>query len=61
MAPTQHTVRSYDTELEQVDRHILAMGGLVEAQLRGAMEALVEGYREIAQRVIESDAQIDEH
>ena len=61
MAPTQHTVRSYDTELEQVDRHILAMGGLVEAQLRGAMEALVEGDREIAQRVIESDAQIDEH
>ena len=61
MAPTQHTVRSYDSELEKIDRHILAMGGLVEAQLRGAMEALVEGDREIAQRVIESDARIDEH
>lgn len=61
MAPTQHTVRSYDTELEQIDRHILAMGGLVEAQLRGAMEALVEGDREAAERVIESDARIDEH
>ena len=61
MAPTQHTVRSYDTELEQIDRHILAMGGLVEAQLRGAMEALVEGDREMAQRVIESDTRIDEH
>ena len=28
--PTQHTVRSYDSELEKVDHHILAMGGLVE-------------------------------
>ena len=61
MAPTKHTVRSYDSELESIDRHILAMGGLVESQLRGAMEALIEGDREIAQRVIDLDARIDEH
>jgi phosphate transport system protein len=61
MAPTQHTVRSYDSELEEIDRHILAMGGLVEAQLKSAMEALVDGDRESAQRVIESDPRIDDH
>jgi len=61
MAPTQHIVHSYDTELEQIDRHILAMGGMVEAALKGAVEALAERDRELAERVIEADPKIDEH
>ena len=56
----QHTVRSYDTELEEVTRDILAMGGLVEAQLRSALDALVERDHELAQRIVETDAQIDD-
>ncbi len=59
--PTQHTVRSYDSELEKVDRHILAMGGLVEDQLRSAIKALVEGDNDLAQRVIDHDQEIDDH
>ncbi|MEM7124080.1 MAG: phosphate signaling complex protein PhoU [Pseudomonadota bacterium] len=56
----QHTVRSYDTELEEVTRDILAMGGLVEAQLRSALDALVERDHELAQRIVETDQQIDD-
>ena len=59
--PTQHTVRSYDSELEKVDHHILAMGGLVEDQLRNAIKALVDGDNELAQRVIAHDQEIDGH
>lgn len=59
--PTQHTVRSYDSELEKVDHHILAMGGLVEDQLRNAIKALVEGDNDLARNVIEHDQDIDDH
>jgi phosphate transport system protein len=60
MTSTQHTVRSYDSELEEVTRDILAMGGLVEAQLRSALDALIERDNELAERVIETDHQIDD-
>lgn len=59
--PTQHTVRSYDSELEKVDHHILAMGGLVEDQLQKTIKALVEGDKDLARRVIEHDQEIDDH
>lgn len=60
MTTTQHTVSSYDAELEEVTRDILAMGGLVEAQLRSALDALVERDQELARRIIETDNQIDD-
>jgi len=60
MTSSQHTVRSYDSELEEVTRDILAMGGLVEAQLRSALDALIERDHELAQRVVETDHQIDD-
>ncbi|MBC6440746.1 MAG: phosphate signaling complex protein PhoU [Rhodospirillales bacterium] len=61
MSTTQHTVRSYDSELEELDRHILAMGGLVEDQLRNAIRSLVEGDRDLARRIIDIDPKIDQH
>ena len=61
MISGRHTVGSYDTELEAMDGHVLAMGGQVEAQLKGAMEALVGRDRELAGRVVENDAGIDEN
>ncbi len=60
MTTSQHTVRSYDSELEEVTRDILAMGGLVETQLRSALDALIERDQELAERVVETDQQIDE-
>lgn len=58
--PAPHTVRSYDAELEELGRLILAMGGLVEDQLRNAIRALLEGKDDLAGRVVEADARIDE-
>jgi phosphate transport system protein len=46
--------------LEEVTRDILAMGGLVEAQLRSALDALIERDHELAHRVVETDHQIDD-
>jgi phosphate transport system protein len=60
MTSTHHTVRSYDSELEEVTRDILAMGGLVEAQLRSSLDALIERDHELAARIIETDHQIDD-
>lgn len=57
----QHTVRSYDSELEEVTNRVLAMGGIVEDQIRNAMQALVDGNRTLAQNVIDSDQRVDAH
>ena len=57
----QHTVRSYDSELEEVTNRVLSMGGIVEDQIRNAMQALVDGNRNLAQNVIDSDQKVDAH
>ena len=57
----QHTVHSYDAELEELERLILAMSGLVEDQLRNATRALLEGKDDLAGHVVEGDSRIDEH
>ena len=58
--PTSHTVKAYDEELERLKRDMLAMGGLVEAQLAAAIQALVKRDGDMAMRVIGDDHKIDE-
>lgn len=55
-----HIVSSFDNDLGQLERKVLEMGGLAEAQLRDAMEALVRQDAEAAQSLIARDAEIDE-
>ncbi len=55
-----HTVRSYDSELGEVDSKILTMGGLVEDHLRNGIKSLVEGNTELARQVVVADLRIDE-
>ena len=43
MVPNEHTSKQFDTELEAVRAQVLQMGGLVEDQIRLAVEALVKG------------------
>jgi len=38
---SEHTVKSYDDELKNLNQTIAQMGGLAEAQLQSAIEALV--------------------
>lgn len=56
----EHTVRSYDDELSHLTNLISRMGGLAEAQLDGALQALVKRDSELAGKVIASDTKVDE-
>ena len=54
-----HTVRSFDAELETLDRHISEMGGIAEKMLSDAMDALATMNADLAHRVIETDLRLD--
>lgn len=55
-----HTVRSFEDELTQLTNVIVRMGGLAEAQLAGAIHAVVRRDSDLSSRVIASDVKIDE-
>jgi phosphate transport system protein len=57
---TEHTVKSYDEELKQLNQIIAQMGGLAEAQLQAAIEALMHRDSELAGQAVQSDGRIDE-
>ena len=56
----EHTVRSYDEELSHLTNLIARMGGLAEAQLEGAIQALVKRDSDLASKVIAADTKVDE-
>ncbi|HTV88556.1 MAG TPA: phosphate signaling complex protein PhoU [Stellaceae bacterium] len=58
--PEQHTVRSYDEELERLNKIIVEMGGLAESQIAAAVDAVVQRDSDLAARVIESDLKVDQ-
>ena len=55
-----HTVSAFDNDLAQLERRVLEMGGLAEAQLKAAMEALMERDAEAAEQICTHDSDIDE-
>ena len=57
---TEHTVKSFDEELKRLSDLVAQMGGLAEAQLQAAIEALVSRDAEQAARVVQNDARIDQ-
>jgi phosphate transport system protein len=57
---TEHIVKSFDDELKRLSQMVAQMGGLAEAQLQTAIEALVARDAEQASRVVQSDARIDQ-
>jgi phosphate transport system protein len=57
---SEHTVKSYDDELKNLTQIIAQMGGLAEAQLQSAIEALVRRDGDLAAQVVLSDGRIDE-
>jgi phosphate transport system protein len=58
-ATDKHIVKSFDDELKALNNVIAEMGGLAEAQLNKAVEALSRRSPEQAVEVIESDRRID--
>lgn len=55
-----HIVKSYDEELKKLNDALARMGGLVEVQLRLAMEALDKRDSDTASRVMTDDSKVDE-
>ncbi|MFP5403835.1 MAG: phosphate signaling complex protein PhoU, partial [Gammaproteobacteria bacterium] len=57
--PTEHTYKQFDAELEAVRANVLKMGGLVEEQIVNAVEALVSGNMDLADRVDAADHSVN--
>ena len=55
----EHTVKSYDKELDTLDRRIAEMGGIAEKMVIDAMDALSSADTVLAQRVIATDPRVD--
>jgi len=56
---TDHTVRAYDDELMEIGRKITEMGGIAETMLANAIQSLVKGDTDLAQRVTATDPKLD--
>ena len=55
-----HTLRVYDQELETLNQTIVQMGGLAEAQLDAAIEAVTRRDSDLAIRTVAGDRKVDE-
>lgn len=60
-ATVAHTVKSFDDQLANLDRNVLEMAGLAEANLTQAIEALMKRDADAAERIIEADERVDEY
>lgn len=57
---TEHTVKAFAEELEQLSASIAEMGGLVEKELSDAISSLARRDTALAEATISTDARIDE-
>ncbi len=55
----EHTLKQFDTELEEIRSRVLQMGGLVEQQIRRAIEALTNGHVGLAREVMDNDHRVN--
>lgn len=55
----KHISHKFNEEIEDIRNQFLIMGGLVEQQLADAVEALVTGNLELAEKVIQSDTDVN--
>jgi len=54
-----HTLKQFDTELEEIRSRVLLMGGLVEQQIVRAIEALTSGNISLAREVMDYDHRVN--
>jgi phosphate transport system protein len=57
---TEHTVKSFELELQRLSNQIAQMGGVVEAQVEAAVQAVGRRDVEGATKVMQGDARLDE-
>ena len=60
MSNHQHTSTIYQTELEDLRTAVLKMGGKVESQLRQSVLAFSENDKQMAERVLEVEREVNQ-
>lgn len=58
---SEHLSKQYDSDLETLRSGVLQMGGLVESQIRSAIEAFASGDQEIINQVVAAEFRVDEY
>jgi phosphate transport system protein len=56
---TDHTMKAFDSDLQELARMVAEMGGLAEKQVADAVDALAKRDTALAQRVTAADVEID--
>lgn len=56
---SEHTLKQFDNELEEIRSKVLQMGGLVEEQIMHALEALTTGNATLASKVMQNDHRVN--
>ncbi len=56
---SQHISKRFNQELEEVRNQVLKMGGLVEQQVSDGLVALLEADQVMAQKVVDTDTQVN--
>jgi len=59
MGVSEHASKQYDLDLDSIRSRVLQMGGLVESQIRHALEALASGDRALIEQVIADDHRVN--
>ncbi|MBF0281164.1 MAG: phosphate signaling complex protein PhoU [Zetaproteobacteria bacterium] len=57
---TQHIMKRFDKELEEVKEIVLSMGELVEQSIKDAMETLISPSEDLAHKILNCDKKIEE-
>jgi phosphate transport system protein len=60
MSSGDHSSKQYDLELESMRSRILQMGGIVESQLRAALDAFQQADIDLANSAIEADKRVND-
>lgn len=56
----EHTLKQFDLELDDLKSRVLLMGGIVEQQMRQAMQGLYDSDQNLLETVEHNDVQLDE-
>lgn len=59
MAGAEHSSKQFDNDLEGLRSHVMAMGGLVESQMKDSIEGLYLGKLDAIEQAIADDAKVD--
>jgi phosphate transport system protein len=59
MGTSEHASKQYDLDLDSIRSRVLQMGGLVESQIRRALESLASGDRALIDEIIANDHRVN--